>query len=83
MRSLMRYLEAKREGFPRFYFVSNEQIIEIVSMLQDCGQLEMYLCKLFEGIDRLLFVYKGDYKKHQADDESDSSERNQQFMTKF
>lgn len=76
----MRYLEAKREGFPRFYFVSNEQIIEIVSMLQDCGQLEMYLCKLFEGIDRLLFVYKDDYKKNL--DDSESSEAKEVFMTK-
>lgn len=35
MKCLIKYLEAKREYFPRLYFLSNEQIIEIVGMLED------------------------------------------------
>lgn len=35
MKCLIKYLEKKREYFPRLYFLSNEQIIEIVGMLED------------------------------------------------
>ena len=35
MKCLIKYLEAKREYFPRLFFLSNEQIIEIVGMLED------------------------------------------------
>ena len=35
MRTLIKYLEAKRVYFPRLYFLSNEQIIEIVGTMED------------------------------------------------
>ena len=40
MKCLIKYLEAKREYFPRLYFLSNEQIIEIVGMMEDVKTLE-------------------------------------------
>ena len=40
MKCLIKYLEAKREYFPRLYFLSNEQIIEIVGMMEDYKLLE-------------------------------------------
>lgn len=64
MKCLIKYLEAKREYFPRLFFLSNEQIIEIVGMMEDITSLEMNLFKMFEGIDKLVIVY---------DDESVSS----------
>ena len=40
MKCLIKYLEAKREYFPRLYFLSNEQIIEVVGMMEDARTLE-------------------------------------------
>ena len=39
-------------------FLSNEQIIEIVGMMEDISGLEMNLFKMFEGIDKLVIVYE-------------------------
>ena len=57
MRTLVKYLEAKREYFPRLYFLSNEQIIEIMGMMADISTLERNLFKMFEGIDKFLILY--------------------------
>ena len=57
MRTLVKYLEAKHEYFPRLYFVSNEQIIEIMGMMADISTLERNLFKMFEGIDKFLILY--------------------------
>ena len=57
MRVLVKYLETKREYFPRLYFLSNEQIIEIVGMMDDISLCEANLYKMFEGIARFLVVY--------------------------
>ena len=62
MKCLIKYLEQKREYFPRLYFLSNEQIIEIVGMLEDMTTLEKNLFKMFEGIDKLIIVYEDDEK---------------------
>ena len=35
MQALIKYLEAKRKYFPRLFFLSNEEIIEIVGMTDD------------------------------------------------
>ena len=58
MKCLIKYLEAKREYFPRLYFLSNEQIIEIVGMMEDIQTLEQNLFKMFEDIHRLLVIYE-------------------------
>lgn len=57
MKCLIKYLEQKREYFPRLYFLSNEQIIEIVGMMEDISALEKNLFKMFEGIDKLIIIY--------------------------
>ena len=57
MRTLVKYLEAKREYFPRLYFLSNEQIIEIVGMMEDISTCERNLFKMFEGVDKFLILY--------------------------
>lgn len=47
------YLESKRENFARFYFLSNEEIIEILGQMRDPRNVQRYLNKIFEGIDSL------------------------------
>ena len=57
MRTLIKYLEAKREYFPRLYFLSNEEIIVIVGMMDDVSTCERNLFKMFEGIAKFLIIY--------------------------
>ena len=58
MKSLTKYIEEKREQFARFYFLSNEQIIEMCGVMQDISNLEKNFHKMFEGINRLIIVYR-------------------------
>ena len=70
MKCLIKYLEAKREYFPRLFFLSNEQIIEIVGMMEDISGLEMNLFKMFEGIDKLIIVYDDTTQMSEKDTEN-------------
>ena len=78
MKCLIKYLEKKREFFPRLYFLSNEQIIEIVGMLEDISQLERNLFKMFEGIDKLIIVYDEDYRRLRMEGLDKPSDEGQQ-----
>ena len=44
------YLEKKRESFGRFYFLSNEDLIEILSQ-RETHMIQQHLKKVFENID--------------------------------
>ena len=53
-KALGEYLEQERQKFPRFYFVGDEDLLEIIGNSNDSGRVAKHFKKMFAGINGLL-----------------------------
>ena len=54
-KSLEQYLEKKRKKFPRFYFVSNQTLLKILSQGSEPTSIQEDFEKLFDAINKVTF----------------------------
>jgi dynein heavy chain len=55
-KALNEYLEQKKKIFPRFYFVSNQALLDILSNGNNPEKVDEYLGDCFDGMKRLSFI---------------------------
>lgn len=58
-KNLENYLDKKRNVFPRFYFLSSEALIELLSNSKNPEKVQKFLKNLFDGISRFNFNSEG------------------------
>ncbi|XP_075239024.1 cytoplasmic dynein 1 heavy chain 1-like isoform X4 [Convolutriloba macropyga] len=54
-KALGEYLERERASFPRFYFVGDEDLLEIIGNSKNVQRLQKHFKKMFAGVNTLMF----------------------------
>ncbi|XP_054457284.1 dynein heavy chain 9, axonemal isoform X2 [Anoplopoma fimbria] len=59
-KALSEYLETKRLAFPRFYFISSADLLDILSNGTNPDQVQKHLSKLFDNMAKMRFEADGE-----------------------
>jgi dynein heavy chain 2 len=54
-KALTEFLEAKRSAMPRFYFIGDDDLLEILGQAKNPAVIQSHLKKLFQGINKVKF----------------------------
>lgn len=73
-KSLEMYLENKRRQFPRFYFISNDDLLEILGQSKNPPGVMPHMKKLFDNIKKLTLIKPSGGSGPQAATEMQSNE---------
>ena len=57
------YLNTKRSAFPRFFFLTNDELIQILSQTRNAQAVQPFLIKCFDNIKRIKFTEVKDSKE--------------------
>ena len=58
-KALGEYLERERSSFPRFYFVGDEDLLEIIGNSNNISRLQKHFKKMFSGVSSIILSQDG------------------------
>ena len=62
-KDLEKYLDTKRAAFPRFYFLSPDELIQILSDTRNPNAVQPHLKKCFDNMNKIIFTEEEDSRE--------------------